>query len=100
PLEIALGVAMQVPIGWIKRYFDMWDSAGLFVDLGEQCQTIGANAFDPSHMMIGRAQPPHGFFNDRKSPRIVWWLGFRNGSGAPRIRHRCPAAKTDRISVV
>ena len=90
---------MQVPIGWIKRYFDMRDDAGLFIDFGEQCQTIGTNAFYPRHMMIGRAQPPHGFLDDRKSPRIRQWSGFRDGSGDPRVGHRCPTAKIDRIKV-
>ena len=85
PFEIPLGVAMQVPIWWIKRYVDMRDDAGLFVDLGEQCQTIGTSAFDPRHMMVGRAQPPQGFLGDRKSPGIGRGLRLGDYGSASRI---------------
>jgi len=74
-LKIPLAVAMQVPIRRVKRHLDMRDDTSPRIDLGEQCQTIGPNAFDPRHVMVGSAQPLPGFLDDRKSPGISRDLG-------------------------
>jgi hypothetical protein len=57
PLQIAFGVAMQVPVGRIKRHVDMADHSGCLVDLGEKHQAIGAAALDPAHMVVRCPQP-------------------------------------------
>src|SRR6202035_1807367 len=54
---IALGVAMQVPVGRIKWHIDMRDHARCLIDLSEQHQTIGATAFDSTHVVIRCPQP-------------------------------------------
>jgi hypothetical protein len=59
-LEIALRVAMQVPVGRIKWHIDMWDYARCLIDLSEQHQAIGTTAFDPTHVVIRRPQPGLG----------------------------------------
>ena len=56
-LDIALGIAMQVPVGRIKWHIDMPDHARCLIDLGKQHQTIGATAFDPAHVVIRCPQP-------------------------------------------
>ena len=56
-LEIALRVAMQVPVGRIKWHIDTPDHARCLIDLSEQHQTIGATAFDPAHVVIRGLQP-------------------------------------------
>src|ERR1700730_12555463 len=55
--EIALGIAMQVPVVRIKWHIDMPDHTCCLINLGEQHQTIGATTFDPAHVVIRCPQP-------------------------------------------
>jgi len=55
--EIALRVAMQVPVGRIKWHIDMRDHARCLIDFSEQRQAIDATAFDPAHVVIRCPQP-------------------------------------------
>jgi hypothetical protein len=61
PIEVSLGVAMQMPIRRIERDVNVRDHPRISVDFGKQHQAIGAAALDPAHMMIGCAEPALSF---------------------------------------
>jgi len=81
-LQIALCVAVQIPIGRIKRYLYVPNDTSLFVDLGEQGQAVCTGAFDARHVMIRCAEPFSRFLDNRKPPSIIGAdRGLRPGEG-------------------
>ena len=68
--EIALGVAVQMPIRHIERRIDMRDDSGALVNLGQQHQAIDTGAFDASGMVKRRPDPRFGFPDDGFAPAI------------------------------
>ena len=61
--EIALGVAVQMPVRHIEGRVDALDDPGALVDFGEQHQAIDAGALDPRGMVKRRADPALRFTN-------------------------------------
>src|ERR1700736_4204924 len=64
-LQIALCVAVQIPIGRIERHLYMRNHTSLLIDLGEQGQAVCTGAFDAPHVVIRCAEPFSRFLDNR-----------------------------------
>ena len=95
--EIALNIAMEMPIRRIEGHLDFRDDARRFIDLGEHHQAISSGTLNPAHVMIGCAQPSPSLLDDCEPPLIHFSTMCH--TAVPRHRDVPKSTKLDRMWV-